>query len=106
MIRAIIRPEKSTSVLTTLFNAGYSAVTKVSVVGRGKQKGIRVGDVTYDELPKEMLLIVIHDENKDEVIALIMKAARTGTSGAFGDGKLFVSVVDEAYTVSRGTQEL
>ena len=51
-IRAIIRPEKSDSVLAALLEAGYPAVTKIPVVGRGKQRGIKIGEVTYDEIPK------------------------------------------------------
>jgi nitrogen regulatory protein PII 1 len=106
MIKAIVRPEKSTKVLKALFEAGYVAVTKIPVVGRGKQRGIKIGDVTYDELPKEMLMMVIKDEDKDFAISTIMDAARSEPAGAFGDGKIFVSPVDEAYTISRGTKEL
>ena len=106
MIRAIIRPEKTSKVLKALFEAGYIAVTKIPVVGRGKQRGIKIGDVTYDELPKEMLLIVVKDEDKDFAVTTIMEAARTEPKGAFGDGKIFISPVDEAYTISRGSKEL
>ena len=106
MIRAIIRPEKSSKVLTALFEAGYPAVTKIPVVGRGKQRGIKIGDVTYDELPKEMLIIVVKDEDKDFAIKAIMESAVTTPKGAFGDGKIFISPVEEAYTISRGTKEL
>jgi len=106
MIRAIIRPDKSSKVLKALFEAGYIAVTKIPVVGRGKQRGIKIGDVTYDELPKEMLLMVVKDEDKDFAITTIMEAARTEPKGAFGDGKIFISPVEEAYTISRGTKEL
>ena len=106
MIRAIIRPDKSSKVLNALFEAGYVAVTKIPVVGRGKQRGIKIGDVTYDELPKEMLIIVVKDEDKDFAVTTIMEAARTEPNGAFGDGKIFVTTVEEAYTVSRGTKEL
>lgn len=106
MIRAIIRPEKSSAVLKALFEAGYIAVTKIPVVGRGKQRGIKIGDITYDELPKEMLIMVIKDEDKDFAMSTLMEAARTGTDGAFGDGKVFISPVEEAYTISRGTKEL
>ena len=106
MIRAIVRPEKSAKVMKALFEAGYVAVTKVPVVGRGKQRGIKVGDITYDELQKDMLIIVIKDEDKDFAINTIMEAARTGEKGAYGDGKIFVTPVEEAYTVSRGTKEL
>ena len=105
MIRAIVRPEKSDTVLAGLLEAGYPAVTKVSVYGRGKQRGLKVGDITYDELPKELLLTVIKDKDKDFVIKTIIEAARTGDAGAFGDGKIFVSPVDEAYTISSGVKE-
>jgi nitrogen regulatory protein PII 1 len=106
LIRAIIRTEKSAAVIKTLFEAGFVAVTRVPVVGRGKQRGIKIGDITYDEIPKELLMIVIKDEDKDFAIRAIMESARTGEKGAFGDGKIFVSPVEEAYTISRGTKEL
>lgn len=106
MIKAIVRPEKSAIVMKALFEAGYVAVTKIPVVGRGKQRGLKVGDITYDELQKDMLIIVIKDEDKDFAVRTIMEAARTGEKGAFGDGKIFISPVEEAYTVSRGSKEL
>ena len=106
IIRAIVRPEKSAIVMKALFEAGYVAVTKIPVVGRGKQRGIKVGDITYDELQKDMLILVVKDEDKDFCVNTILESARTGEKGAFGDGKIFVGPVEEAYTVSRGTKEL
>lgn len=106
LIRAIVRPEKTNAVLTALKDAGFPAVTKFSVVGRGKQRGIKIGDITYDEIPKELLMIVVHEPDKDYVIKTIMQAARTGEKGAFGDGKIFVSEVDEVYTISTGAKEV
>lgn len=105
MIRAIVRPEKSDEVLAALMDAGFPAVTKYSVAGRGKQRGIKIGDVTYDEIPKTMLMMVIKDEDKDFVIQTVMDTARTAGKGAFGDGKIFVSQVEEVYTVSSGQKE-
>ncbi|NLL15375.1 MAG: P-II family nitrogen regulator [Fibrobacter sp.] len=105
MIRSIIRPEKVDSVLAALMEAGYPAVTKVSVVGRGKQRGIKIGEVTYDEIPKEMLITVVPDRDKDFVVRTIINVARTGEKGSFGDGKIFVSPVTEVYTVSSGIKE-
>ena len=102
MIKAIIRPEKSDDVLAALMDAGFPAVTKMGVVGRGKQRGIKIGEVTYDEIPKEMILMVINDDDKKFVTRLIIEAARTGPKGSFGDGKIFVSKVEEMYTVSSG----
>lgn len=106
MIRAIVRPEKSGKVMKALFEAGYVAVTKIPIYGRGKQRGIKIGEIHYDELPKELLIIVVKDEDKDFAITTIIETARTGEKGAFGDGKIFVSPVEEAYTISRGTNEL
>lgn len=106
LIRAIIRPEKSAKVMKALFESGYAAVTKIPVAGRGKQRGIKIGDVVYDELPKEMLLMVVNDEDKDFCVKTIIEAARTEPEGAFGDGKIFIAPVDEAYTISKGIAEL
>ncbi len=105
LIRAIVRTEKVSDVMSALMYAGFPAVTKMDVFGRGKQRGIKIGDITYDELPKELLLLVVPDKDKQLVIETIMKSARTGTKGAFGDGKIFVSPVDESYTISSGIKE-
>jgi len=105
MIRSIIRPEKIDAVLAALMEAGFPAVTKLNVVGRGKQRGIKIGEITYDEIPKEMLITVVPDGDKDMVVKIVMKSARTGDKGSFGDGKIFVSPVLEVYTVSSGVKE-
>lgn len=104
-IRAVVRPEKSDNVLAALLEAGFPAVTKIPVVGRGKQRGLKVGEVTYDEIPKELLLLVVPDKDKEFVKKVILESARTGDKGAFGDGKLFVSPVEEVYTISSGVRE-
>ena len=106
MIRAIVRPEKVDEVMAAMMYAGFPSVTKMDVYGRGKQRGMKVGEITYDELPKEMLFTVVQDDDKDFVVETILKSARTGTSGAFGDGTIFISAVEEAYTVSSGKKEL
>jgi nitrogen regulatory protein PII 1 len=105
MIRAIIRPERVDTVLERLMAEGFPAVTRMGVSGRGKQRGIKIGDITYDEIPKELLMMVVPDGDKDLVIKTILSAARTGDKGAFGDGKVFVSPVEEVYTVSSGIKE-
>lgn len=105
MIRSIVRPEKVDNVLAALMDAGFPGVTKMSVVGRGKQRGIKIGEITYDEIPKELLLTVVKSKDKDFVIKTIIQAARTGDKGAYGDGKIFVSPVEEAYTISSGIKE-
>jgi nitrogen regulatory protein PII 1 len=105
MIRSIIRPEKVDDVLAALMEAGFPGVTKMSVVGRGKQRGIKIGEVTYDEIPKELLLTVVKDQDKEFAVRTIIKAARTGDKGAFGDGKIFITPIIEAYTISSGIKE-
>jgi len=105
MVRAIVRPEKSDAVMEALMDAGFPAVTKVSVVGRGKQRGIKIGEITYDELPKELLITVVRSKDKDYVVKTILAAARTGSKGSYGDGKIFVSPVEDVYTVSSGIKE-
>jgi nitrogen regulatory protein PII 1 len=105
MIKAIIRPEKSNDVMQALMDAGFPAVTKSEVFGRGKQRGLKVGEVIYDELPKDLLMVVIKDEDKDYVVRSILESAKTGEKGAFGDGKIFISPVDEVYTISSGAKE-
>ena len=105
MIRAIIRPERVNVVLEKLMAEGFPAVTRMSVSGRGKQRGIKIGEVAYDEIPKELLMMVVTDTDKDLVIKTILSTARTGEKGAFGDGKVFISQVDEVYTVSSGIKE-
>ncbi|MFZ2445128.1 MAG: P-II family nitrogen regulator [Syntrophobacteraceae bacterium] len=105
MIRSIVRPEKVDCVLASLMEAGFPAVTKISVVGRGKQRGIKIGEITYDEIPKELLITVVKDQDRDFVVKTVIKAARTGDKGAYGDGKIFVSPVHEVYTISSGIRE-
>ncbi len=99
MIRAFIRPEKEQEVVLALEGAGFPSLTKVPVFGRGKQKGLTVGPVHYDELPKTMIMTVVSNEDAAKVIAIIQDKARTGF---IGDGKIFVSPVEAAYTVRTG----
>jgi nitrogen regulatory protein PII 1 len=105
LVKAVVRPEKSAPVLQALLEAGYPAVTKVDVFGRGKQQGLKIGNVVYDELPKEMLLVVVPETEKEAVVRTIANSARTGTEGSHGDGKIFISPVEEVYTVSTGVKE-
>jgi nitrogen regulatory protein PII 1 len=105
MIKSIVRPEKADAVMKSLLEAGYPAVTKVPVFGRGKQRGLKVGDVTYDELPKELLMTVVPAADKDFVVKAVLAVAKTSETGNFGDGKVFVFPVEELYTISSGVKE-
>ena len=106
MIEAFVRPEKAETVLNELANQGFSAATRVDVLGRGKQKGLKVQSVYYDELPKVLIIIVVQDEDESKVTDTVIKNARTGKDGAFGDGKIFVTPVKTAYTISTGEEGL
>jgi nitrogen regulatory protein PII 1 len=99
MIRAIVRPEAADSVADALAEAGFFSLTKINVFGRGKQKGITVGATHYDELAKTMILIVTEDHDEDAVLKLIKCKAYTGN---FGDGKIFITAVENAFTVRTG----
>ncbi len=99
MIRAIIRPEKEHDVVLALEGGGFPALTKAHVFGRGKQKGLQVGPVHYDMLSKVFFMIVVEDDQVEDVMKIISDRAKTGF---IGDGKVFVSNVEEAYTVRTG----
>jgi nitrogen regulatory protein PII 1 len=105
MVRAIVRPEKAQAVMEALTAAGFPAVTRIEVFGRGKQRGLKLGAVTYDELPKEMLLVVVPAADQERLVATIRAAARTDPHGAPGDGKVFVTPVAAMYTISSGRRE-
>ena len=96
MIRAIVRPEMVEKVVDALDKAGYVALTKMDVIGRGKQKGIQLENIYYDEIPKTMLMLVAEDDQTNNIVEIVTESSFTGN---FGDGKIFVSTVDEAYTV-------
>jgi len=106
LIRSIVRPEKADAVMKALLEAGYPAVTKVPVCGRGKQRGLKVGEVTYDELPKELLMTVVPAADKEFVVKAVLSVAKTSEKGNYGDGKIFISPVDEVYTISSGIREV
>ena len=103
MIRAFIRPEKEQEVVLALEGAGFPSLTKMPVFGRGKQKGLTVGPVHYDELPKTLIMTVVEDRDADRVVHVIQDKAKTGF---IGDGKIFVSPVENAYTVRTGEAAL
>lgn len=99
MIKALIRPEAANDVMEGLAEGGFVSLTKIDVFGRGKQKGVTVGAIHYDELPKTMLMLVVEDKFVEEVVKLIKYKAYTGYQG---DGKIFVIPVDTAYTIRTG----
>ncbi|KAB2934896.1 MAG: P-II family nitrogen regulator [Leptonema illini] len=99
MIRAIIRPEKEQDVVFALEGAGFPAMTKAHVFGRGKQKGLQVGPIHYSLLSKILLLLVVNDDEVKKVMSVISDSSKTGF---IGDGKIFITDVEEAYTIRTG----
>lgn len=106
MIKAIIRPEKAEDVLEVLMENGFNAATRMAVLGKGKQKGLKVGEIYYDEIPKELIMIVVEDKDVDTVSRLILNTAKTDKDGNYGDGKIFINEVEKAITISSGSVEL
>ncbi len=103
MIKAVIRPEKEFDVVHGLEKEGFYSLTKLDVLGRGRQKGVQVGSATYDELAKLMLIVVVEDQDARRVVETIQFHARTGN---FGDGKIFVTDVRESFTIRTGKNRL
>ena len=99
MVRAVIRHEREEEVIKNLETAGFPALTKIDVLGRGKQKGIQVGSTVYDELAKTMLMIVVEDEKVPALIEAVRQGALTGNPG---DGKVIVTPVDQVITIRTG----
>ena len=102
LIKAMIRPEKEADVIQGLEQAGFSALTKWDVLGRGRQKGIQVGAAVYGELSKLCLLLVVQDGEVPKAVDAILASAKTGHPG---DGRIFVSDVKEAYTIRTGKSD-
>jgi nitrogen regulatory protein P-II 1 len=104
-IEAIIKPFKLENVKDALAELSIDGMTVSEVKGFGRQKGhteiYRGSEYTVDFLPKIKIEIVLADSLVDPVRSAIVKAARTGK---IGDGKLFVSPVDEAVRIR--TQEV
>ena len=102
-IEAIIKPDMFSYVKVALANAGYPSLTSYDVKGRGKQSGIieTVSGKTIraDILPKTKIEVVVEDKNVKEVTDIIIKTAGTGT---IGDGKIFVSTIDEVIRIRTG----
>jgi nitrogen regulatory protein P-II 1 len=99
-IEAIIKPFKLEEVKDALGEIGIEGMTVTEVKGFGRQKGhteiYRGSEYTVDFLPKIKLEIVIPDEKLDEAVEAIVKTAKTGK---IGDGKVFVSTIDEAVRI-------
>ncbi|MFN3467285.1 MAG: P-II family nitrogen regulator [Candidatus Brocadiales bacterium] len=102
-IEAIVRVDKLHPVKAALEELGYPGLTVTEVRGHGNQKGIteiwRGRTFKVDLLPKVKMEIVVPDENAENIVKTIVQEARTGS---IGDGKIFVSTVDEVVRIRTG----
>ena len=99
-IEAIIKPFKLEEVKDALGEIGIEGMTVTEVKGFGRQKGhteiYRGSEYTVDFLPKIKLELILTDKQVDAAVATIVKAAKTGK---IGDGKVFVSTVEQAVRI-------
>ena len=107
-IEAVVRPERTSTVVEALTTAGVKGYSYWNITGKGQQEGVEVftgrgGHLSHRvALPKTMIMTVVPEEMKDTVIDAIIDAAKTGGEGAIGDGKIFISNVDDAVRVRTG----
>ena len=102
-IEAIIKPFKLDEVKEALQEIGLQGITVIEAKGFGRQKGhtelYRGAEYVVDFLPKVKIEVVLSDEMLDKAIEAIQKAAKTGR---IGDGKIFISTVEEAIRIRTG----
>lgn len=104
-IECIIRTQKLEEVKEALANIGIRGMTVSQVVGCGMQKGkteiYRGSTYVLDLIPKLKIEMVVKDDWVDEIVSVITKAANTGS---VGDGKIFVSSVENAIRIRTGEE--
>ena len=102
-IEAIIKPFKMEEVKSALMDLGIQGMTVAEVKGFGRQKGhteiYRGSEYSVDFLPKIKIEVVVADPQAGPVVEAIIKAAKTGK---IGDGKIFVSPVEQAFRIRTG----
>lgn len=106
MITAIIKPFKLDEVREALSEIGISGITATEVKGFGRQKGhtelYRGAEYTVDFLPKVKLEIAIAADQVDSVIEVISASAKSDGEGKIGDGKIFVSNLEQVVRIRTG----
>jgi nitrogen regulatory protein P-II 1 len=102
-IEAIIQPHKLDEVKEALKAAGVDGMTISEVHGHGRQKGhtevYRGSEYKIDLRPKIKIELVLQDTDLDRVVGVITESAR---SGKIGDGKIFVSTIEEVFRIRNG----
>lgn len=107
LVKCIIRPNKVDEVREALENASVSGMTITEVRGHGQQKGhkaiYRGREYDVSLLPKTMIEMAVPDELVDEVIVVVLKAARTGD---IGDGRIWVMDIQEGYNIRTAARDM
>jgi nitrogen regulatory protein P-II 1 len=102
-IEAIVKPFKLDEVKEALHDVGIQGITVLEVKGFGRQKGhtelYRGAEYVVDFLPKVKIEVVVENSMADQVVEAIQNAAKTGR---IGDGKIFISTIDEAIRIRTG----
>lgn len=102
-VEAFIRHEAFEPIRAELLEKGFPSLSVLEAKGSGRQKGIvesyRGSALTVNVRPKLKLEVVVRDEDRDLVVETILRHAR---SGEVGDGKIFVSAVEEAIRIRTG----
>ncbi len=102
-IEAIIKPFKLDEVKEALHDVGLQGITVIEAKGFGRQKGhtelYRGAEYVVDFLPKVKIEVIIDDPQVEQAVEAIQTAAQTGR---IGDGKIFISTVDEAIRIRTG----
>ena len=103
LVTAIIKPFKLDEVREALSSMGVQGITVIEVKGFGRQKGhtelYRGAEYVVDFLPKVKVEVVVRDDDVDRAIESIVKAAKTGK---IGDGKIFVTNVEQVVRIRTG----
>src|SRR5437588_7170260 len=106
LIKSIVRPNKVDEVKDALTRMGIAGMTVTEVRGHGKQKGhtaiYRGKEYNVSLLPKMEIETVVADHVAEEVVKVIIEAARTGE---IGDGRVFVIPVSDSYKIRTGENE-
>jgi nitrogen regulatory protein P-II 2 len=107
LVKCIIRPNKVDEVREALEKASVSGMTITEVRGHGRQRGhkavYRGREYDVSLLPKTMIEMAVSDDLVDEVVAALMKAARTGD---IGDGRIWVLGIDEGYNIRTAARDM
>jgi nitrogen regulatory protein PII len=107
-IEAIVRPERVSQVTAALVEAGCPGFYYYNITGQGRQHGVEVfvgrgGQMaTRSTVPKTLIRTVVNDDQKDSIVAAIVASAKGPGEGDIGDGKIFVSQVEDTVRVRTG----